>query len=131
MTTKEIAEEFGKESDTYRKQMGLYCEGTQDALISREDLEKCLLKAPVAPTITNIVSLSPPKNRRTQAWLRLASDIRNHRILIPKDDELLNALANVRYTITARGKLKVLNKNEHLKLGIDLAKTDDVLAIYI
>ena len=130
MYAKEIAKEFGKESKLYTQYLGVYEDTCKDALICTEDIEKCV-NGPLNTSYLADTHRHKAYDKRSVAWLKLATDIKKRKVSIPKDPELINTLKQVRYCVTRSGAVKILSKNDHLKAGVDLDKADCLLLAYM
>jgi hypothetical protein len=69
------------------------------------------------------------ENRKAEIFWVLREDIRDKRISLPDDKELINQLCSIKYSYTRKGKIKIESKDEMKKRGLRSPDKADSLAI--
>jgi hypothetical protein len=69
------------------------------------------------------------ENMKAELYWNLREDIRDKKISLPDDKELVNQLCSIRYSYTRKGKIKIESKDEMKKRGLKSPDKADALAI--
>lgn len=69
------------------------------------------------------------ENLKAELYWNLREDIRDKKISLPDDKELVNQLCSIKYNYTRKGKIKIESKDEMKKRGLKSPDKADALAI--
>lgn len=69
------------------------------------------------------------ENMKAELYWNLREDIRDKKISLPDDKELVNQLCSIKYSYTRKGKIKIESKDEMKKRGLKSPDKADALAI--
>lgn len=69
------------------------------------------------------------ENRKAELFWILREDIRDKKISLPDDKELINQLCSIKFSYTRKGKIKIESKDEMKKRGFKSPDKADSLAI--
>ncbi len=69
------------------------------------------------------------ENRKAELYWNLREDIRDKKISLPDDKELVNQLCSIKYSYTRKGKIKIESKDDMKKRGLKSPDRADALAI--
>lgn len=69
------------------------------------------------------------ENMKAELYWNLREDIRDKKISLPDDKELINQLCSIRYSYTRKGRIKIESKDELKKRGLKSPDKADALAL--